>query len=236
MTCQTGARSQTPHCLKSAKVKPMNAVLRNFLLSTALIALPAMGFVVAENLLLPRTGWGSDSGPVSSDLGDLSSYRTIVSDTQAIANTGDLVAAEKRITELEDLWDQNAAVLRKAAPAAWSTVDGAADEAFSALRARTPDPARVRDTLVGLTASLDSPLPAASGGPAQQVAGIDVTDAFGHALPCEEMAAKLRAALAGATPSAEVGDLQGKALERCNADDDARSDGFAAQALSLIKG
>ncbi len=214
----------------------MNAVLRNLFLSSALIALPALGFVLAENLLLPRTGWASDSGPVNSDLGDLSSYRKIVTDTQSIATTGDLAAAEKRITDLENLWDQNAKALRKAAPAAWSTVDGAADDAFSALRARSPDPARVRDTLAALTKSLDSPPPAASGGPAQQVSGIDVTDAFGHALPCEEMTAKLRKALAGEIPSAAVGDLQGKALERCNADDDARSDAFAAQALSLIKG
>lgn len=214
----------------------MNPTLRNFLLSVSLIAVPAIGFTVVEILLVPSATTASASVSSSSGLGDLSAYLSIVADTQSIAASGDLVAAETRITDLEILWDQNASVLRRADPAGWGTVDGAADDAFSALRAKSPDPAAVKIALAALAASLERPTPTAAVGPAQQVAGITVTDANGHALPCEEMTAKLRDAFVAITPTTDMLDLQTKALERCNADDDTRSDAFAAQALSLIKG
>ncbi|MGB5557431.1 MAG: hypothetical protein WBN04_05405 [Paracoccaceae bacterium] len=214
----------------------MNATLRNLLLSATLIAVPAIGFTMAEIIFLPGTSLASGPVTIGSGLGDLSAYRSIVTDTQGIAATGGLVAAEQRITDLETLWDQNASDLRKADAAAWGTIDGAADDAFSALRARSPDPAAVNSALSALLASLDNPAPTAATGAVQQVLGIDVTDANGHALPCEEMTGKVRDAFAAITPTAEMLDLQAKALERCNADDDARSDAFAAQALSMIKG
>lgn len=210
----------------------MHPTLRNLLLSASLIAVPATGFTLAEILLVPDGG----SASASAGLGDMSAYRAIVTDTQTIAAAGDLGAAETRISDLETLWDQNASALRQIDAAAWGTIDAAADDAFSALRARTPDPEAVNGALAALLASLDNPAPAAAAGPVRQVAGIDVTDANGHALPCEEMAGRLRDALVDITPTAEMLDLQAKALERCNADDDTRSDAFAAQALSLIKG
>jgi hypothetical protein len=38
----------------------------------------------------------------------------------------------------------------------------------------------------------------------------------------------------GTASAAQIADLQAKALERCNADDDRRADDFSAQALALL--
>lgn len=205
--------------------------MRNLLLSVALIAVPVAGFALVETTLgTPATVATSATG-----LGDMSAYATIVSDTQAIADRGDLAAAEQRISDLETLWDDNAATLRKADPGAWAVIDGAADAAFSALRARVPDAANVNSALANLQQALIAPVPKSTG-PVQQIAGIDVTDATGHPLPCEEMIGQLRTKLGSNTAAPDVADLQAKALERCNADDDARADAFSAQALALLKG
>lgn len=213
----------------------MSAPLRNLALSAVLIAVPAGGFSAAEMFVYPASSQRADAA--GQGLGDLSAYQGIVTDTQKIARSGDLAAAETRVTDLETLWDQNAHDMRKADPAAWSAVDGAADKAFSALRAGDPDPAKVEKTLANLQDTLAHPAPAA--GSAQQVqtvAGVAVTDDTGNTLPCEMLVGQVRDALKGAKPSAEVADLESKALERCNADDEARADSFAARALAKIRG
>lgn len=203
--------------------------MRNLLLSAALIAIPVAAFALVETNLnsAPQQ---ARSGP---GLGDLSAYSTIVASTRTIAKSGDLAAAERRLTDLETLWDDNASSLRKADPAAWGAVDSAADQAFSALRTGKPDPANVNTVLANLQQVLAAPEPLTTG-PVQQVAGIDVTDASGHPLPCEEMIGQVRAKVAQGAVSPAVADFQSKAVERCNADDDAHADAFAAQALAQL--
>lgn len=65
-----------------------------------------------------------------------------------------------------------------------------------------------------------------------------VTDDAGHSLPCEGMVQSLRSALPGVAPSAsdkaKLSDLQAKALERCNADDDQHANAFFPAALALL--
>lgn len=203
--------------------------MRNLLLSAVLIAVPVAAFTLVETSL-HSASQQVGNGP---GLGDLSAYSTIVASTRAIARSGDLAAAERRLADLETLWDDNASRLRKADPAAWGAVDGAADQAFSALRTDKPDPANVNTALANLQQVLAAPEPRTTG-PTQQVAGIDVTDASGHPLPCEEMIGQVRAKVAqGAVPPA-VADLKSKAVERCNADDDVHADAFAAQALAQL--
>ncbi|MFZ5752354.1 MAG: hypothetical protein ACOY5U_14980 [Pseudomonadota bacterium] len=211
----------------------MNATLRNLALSATLIAVPAAGFALAEMLISPAAQ--TTAVAQSPGLGDLSAYKTIVADTQTIAATGDFTAAEHRITDLETLWDQNASALRQADRAAWNSIDAAADDAFSALRARTPDAATVDAVLSNLASKLAAPVPAVASGPIQYVSGIAVTDESGRAIPCEDLIGQVRTAIGTATPAAAVADLQAKALERCNADDDAHADTFSAQALALIR-
>lgn len=212
----------------------MDSTFRNLALSATLIAVPAAGFALAEMMISPSPR--TTAAAQSPRLGDLSAYKTIVADTRTIAATGDFAAAEHRITDLETLWDQNASALRQADRAAWNTVDAAADDAFPALRAGTPDKATVDAAVAALSATLEAPVQAAASGPIQYVSAIAVTDETGRAIPCEDLIVQLRTAIGSTTPVAAVADLQTRALERCNADDDAHADAFSAQALALLNG
>ena len=204
--------------------------MRNLLLSVVLIAVPVAGFAAVELWLLPAPATQS----ASAGLGDLAPFAAIVTDTQTIAATGDLAAAQIRITDLENAWDEAASTLRAADTNAWGVVDTAIDDALSALRNGIPSPVEVTDTLAALQETLAGPMAAVVTG-AQILNGIAVTDDTGHALPCEGMIKDVAAALAGKTPTPEVADFQTRALERCNADDDTRANAFSAQALALLK-
>jgi hypothetical protein len=58
-------------------------------------------------------------------------------------------------------------------------------------------------------------------------------------VPCENMLKDLRAAVDSAklsdSDAAKVKDLEGKGIERCNADDDKRADDFFSQAMKIVK-
>ena len=209
--------------------------MKQLLLATALIALP-VGAFTAFNFYA--------TGPVvaanaSAGLGDLSAFNVIVTDVQTIVATGDLATAKARIKDFETAWDDQAATLRALDGNAWGTIDDAADAAFAALRASTPDATVVDTTLAALQVTLTAPsVAAAAPVDAVLVAGIAVTDANGRALPCEVMLKSVTdclasAKLSGADKLAAV-DFQTKATERCNADDDQRADAFSAQALALV--
>lgn len=207
--------------------------MKQVLLASALILLPIAVFSGVNHYLV-----GPDPGlAVTAPLGDVSQFASIVSDTQAIAARGDLTAAERRITDLENLWDDAESKLQPQAPVAWGNVDAAADAAFAALRAPNPDAGQVSTVLAGLQATLADPAKT-EGGMTESVAGIVVTDAAGHPLPCEMMLNDLRDTLqAGhAAPDStdRIKELRERATERCNADDDRRADSFTAQALALV--
>lgn len=211
--------------------------MRNLFLSAALIAIPIGVFAAVESVLPPAPAPEAVQAAAPSDtLGDLSPFQAIVADTQRIADGGDLKAAETRITDFETLWDTGEPTMRPMDPVAWGRIDGAADAAFSALRAKAPDPAKVDATLAGLSGALDGTAAPVAAGGVQSVQGIAVTDAAGHPVPCEDMLNQLRAAPASsdAAVAAKVADLQAKGTERCNADDDRRADDFFAQGLALL--
>lgn len=212
--------------------------MKQLLLATALIVLP-VGAFTAFNLYLTGPGVAATSTTAAPGLGDMSAFSAIVTDVQTIAATGDLAAAKVRIKDFETTWDDQATSLRALDGNTWGTIDDAADAALAALRAGTPDVANVNATLTALQATLTTPI-ATSAAPvdAVLVAGIAVTDANARALPCEVMLKSVADGLASAKLSdadhaAAVG-FQTKALERCNADDDQRADGFSAQALALV--
>jgi len=207
-------------------------MLKQFLLATALIAAPVAVFSAGYIYLAPPA---ADAQP---SLGDLTPLKSIAVDVETIAAKGDLVAAEKRITDFETLWDQDEATMRPLNQEAWGTVDDAADEAIHSLRAPSPDPSKVTEAVKGLIATLDNPYGDAGGqGGIKMVKGIAVTDESGHPLACEDMIKALRAAIdAGKIPSASTDAAQGfvsQAVERCNADDDANANNFSAQGLAL---
>ena len=214
--------------------------MRNLLLATALIAAPVAVFAAGYTVLTPAGAPTASATAGAPPLGDMTPFAAIATDVQAIAATGDLVAAKARIKDLETAWDDAEPTLRPVNADAWRNVDGAIDDALSALRAGSPDPATVDATLASLRAALVDPSagPATAAGGPGTVSGIVVTDASGRALPCEDLLGQLRTALSGsAIPDADRASataLQAKATERCNADDDARSDAFSAQALALF--
>ena len=96
----------------------------------------------------------------------------------------------------------------------------------------------MKRAVADLVTILDNPYGAvAPAGGIVTVSGVAITDETGHPLPCEDMLRTLAAAFDEGrvapdkqTPAKE---LQAKAIERCNADDDRHADEFAAQALAL---
>lgn len=211
--------------------------MKNLLLSVALIAVPVGVFAAVESVL-PHTPADTAQSQPAPTLGGLTRYQTIVADVQKISATGDLTAAEKRVTDFEALWDKEASDLRSKDRAAWNRIDTAADEAFAALRAKSPDASKVDATLAALSASLVDTSPAQATGPVKMIAGIAVTDDTGKALPCEEMLGQIKAAAATVIDpqiKTQVADFQSKGTERCNADDDAHADTFFAQGLALTQ-
>lgn len=209
--------------------------MKQLFLAAILIVVPVAIFAAGYIYLAPHVPAATASG---APLGDLSALKAIVTDVEAIAAAGDLAGAENRATDFETAWDDAEVTMRQMDPDAWGTVDDAADAALHALRAATPDPAKVTTTLAGLMTALDRPAPTnASPSGIAKVAGIAVTDTTGHAIPCETMLGAVRLALSsgkiGEANQAKAADFQSKATERCNADDDAHADAFSAQALAL---
>lgn len=211
--------------------------MKNFLLSTVLIIVPVAVFAVGYTALSPAPTAASQA--TADPLGDMTPFQTITTDVQSIVATGDLAAAQTRITDLETAWDDAQSTLRPNNTSAWGHVDGAIDDALSALRAKAPDAGQVDVTLVRLQTALADPTAGGdAAGVARTVSGVATTDANGRALPCEVMLEQFRSTLAGATVAeadrATIDTLQSKGTERCNADDDTRADDFFAQGIALM--
>ena len=90
-------------------------------------------------------------------LGDMSAFKTIIADVQALAAKGDLAGAAKRITDYEAAWDSAETAIRPLNPTQWNNIDGASDDALKALRRSTPKADDVTKTLAALMAVLTDP-------------------------------------------------------------------------------
>jgi hypothetical protein len=200
--------------------------MKRILFTLACLALP---ITVVAAVAVP-----SYASTTVTELGDLSPLIAVATDTLGLVQKGDMSAAASRITDFESSWDANAAKLRALSSDKWGVIDDASDKAISAVRTSNPVPANAAAAVEALIASLENPsIPTATKGTATAVA-----DANGRPLPCEDLLAAVRSTIAATPPAAadqaKVDELQGKGIERCNADDDKRADDFFAQALALM--
>ena len=125
--------------------------MRQVFLAVMLIAMPVAMFSGYE-LYASNTAIAAETG-----LGDLSNFKTIVADVQALVDKGDIPAAAKRITDYETAWDQAETAIRPLNQAQWGNIDSANDAAFSAIRKSKPDAAAVKEALASLMATLNDP-------------------------------------------------------------------------------
>ena len=114
------------------------------------LAVPLAGAMV----LLPSLPF-MPSAIAASKLGDLSKFKKIVADTEALVEKGDLVGAIARIKDLETSWDEVEPALKPRAAGDWHTVDKAIDRALAALRSAPLNAATCKRTLTELHALMD---------------------------------------------------------------------------------
>ncbi len=89
-------------------------------------------------------------------LGDLSSFRVIVTDTLALVEKNDLSGGKMRIKDLELAWDSAEAGLKPRSPSDWHIVDGAIDTVLKSLRATNPNQVDCKNALENVLKALDN--------------------------------------------------------------------------------
>ncbi|MFW8588765.1 hypothetical protein ACOJBM_39925 [Rhizobium beringeri] len=124
--------------------------MRQIFLAIVLIVAPVAAFKGLEL-------YANNAPAKTADLGDLSSFKTIIADVQALVSKGDLSAAARRITDYETAWDQAETAIRPLNPNGWNNIDAASDAALKALRQSAPSADKVNKTLAALTAVLNNP-------------------------------------------------------------------------------
>ena len=128
----------------------MNNSVKQVFLAIVLIAAPVALFSGYEL-------YSTKTAQAATGLGDLSQFKTIIGDVQALVDKGDMVAARARITDFESAWDQAETAIRPLDQTGWGNIDGASDGALSATRSSKSTPEQVKAALAALMATLTDP-------------------------------------------------------------------------------
>ena len=91
----------------------------------------------------------------ASKLGKLTPFKTIATDISSLVNKGDMVAARKRVTDLESAWDSAEAGIKPRSAADWHLVDKSLDKLYSAIRETQPDIAACKQALLNVLSTMD---------------------------------------------------------------------------------
>lgn len=105
----------------------------------------------ANGVIVEKVATAANSAP----LGDLSSFRAIVDDTEKLVQKADATGAKARIKDLETAWDKAQPVLQPKNSVAWEALDKSIDASLKQLRADKPDAKGSSDALVALLALID---------------------------------------------------------------------------------
>jgi preprotein translocase SecF subunit len=112
-------------------------------------------------LLLPgQQSTGAANHSQAANLGDLSAYALIASDSLKLVQNNDLPGAKTRMRDLEKAWDDAEEQLQPRNPGDWKAVDKAIDRALSQVRSGQPIAADCAAALDGLLAQIASKQPA----------------------------------------------------------------------------
>jgi len=125
--------------------------IRQIALAVALIAAPVSVFTGYE-IVAVHSAQAATAG-----LGDLSDFKKIIGDVQALLDKGDIAGAAGRITDWETAWDQAETAIRPLDQTQWGNIDQASDAALSAVRKHTPDLAAAKSAVAALMATLNDP-------------------------------------------------------------------------------
>ena len=115
-------------------------------------AVSLLGYHVRTNSLTGDTQATVAVG--ATQLGDLSNFRTITSDSLTLVQAGKQKEATNRIGDLETAWDVAQARLQARDKATWTTVDGKIDAVLRRLRAAKPNAADEVSALTNLLSVL----------------------------------------------------------------------------------
>lgn len=125
--------------------------MKQLFLALVLIAVPVAMFSGYE-FYSSSTATAAETG-----LGDLSNFKTIIGDAQALIGKGDLVGASKRMTDWETAWDAAETAIRPLNQTQWGNIDQASDAALSAVRSKKADQAGAKTAVDALMAELNDP-------------------------------------------------------------------------------